>query len=79
MPLFKMSFFMTYPKILIFATALTLAACSNEPKESDKLLSDYKNKQLDKAKQVEDEMKKRIDNLDKELQNLEQPKKDDPR
>ncbi|NVJ68160.1 MAG: hypothetical protein HWE16_16870 [Gammaproteobacteria bacterium] len=57
---------------------LALAGCSNEPKESDKLLSDYKKQQLEKAKQVEAEMNKRVDNINKQLDELEEKQKDDP-
>lgn len=68
-------------KIILFASAsliLLSSGCSNEPKESDKLLSDYKKQQLDKAKNVEKEMNKRMDNINKQLDETEKPK-DDPR
>ncbi len=57
---------------------LAITGCSDEPKESDKLLSDYKKQQLEKAQKVEDEMNKRIENLNKQLDELEEKKKDDP-
>lgn len=62
------------PLILI---TLTLTACSNEEKESDKLLSDYKEQQLDKAKQVEVEMQNRVDNLDQQLKDTTENKEED--
>ncbi len=65
-------------KYLLTIILFTLTACSNEPKESDKLLSDYKKQQLQKAKQVEDEMNKRLDNLEKQLEDIDKKKKDDP-
>lgn len=57
---------------------LSLWACSNEPKESDKLLTDYKKQHLDKAKKLEVEVNKRTENLNKQLEELEHKKKDDP-
>ncbi len=65
-------------KYLLTIILFTLTACSNEPKESDTLLSDYKKQQLQKAKQVEDEMNKRLDNLEKQLEDIDKKKKDDP-
>lgn len=63
--------------LMLMIIAVSLGACSNEEKESDKLLSDYKQKQLDKAKQVEQEMQKRVDNLDQQLQEATETKEDD--
>ncbi|AUD78116.1 hypothetical protein CW740_02230 [Kangiella profundi] len=63
--------------LLLIIIALSLSACSNEEKESDKLLSDYKQQQLDKAKQVEQQMQKRVDNLDQELKEATENKEDD--
>lgn len=57
---------------------LLIIGCSNEPKKSDKVLTDYKNKQLEKAKKVEETMNKRVDLLNKELDELEKKKKSDP-
>ena len=57
---------------------LLIIGCSNEPKESDQVLTDYKNKQLEKAKKVEETMNKRADLLNKELDELEKKKKGDP-
>lgn len=65
-------------KYLVLVTTLLLVSCSNEPKESDKLLVEYKKQQLDKAKKVEQEMNKRLDNIDQQLKELEEEKKDDP-
>lgn len=64
------------PLLLIIAL-LFIQSCSNEPKESDKLLSDYKKQQLDKAKKVEQEMNKRMENINKQLDETEKSK-DDP-
>lgn len=64
--------------VLLIIAIISLQGCSNEPKESDKLLSDYKKQQLDKAKNVEKEMNKRMDNINKQLDETEKPK-DDPR
>ena len=70
---------MNFVKLVATAVIyLSLFACSNEPKESDKLLTDYKNQQMEKAKKVEEAMNKRVDNLNKQLDELEQKKKDDP-
>ncbi len=55
-----------------------LLSCTNEPKETDKLLSDYKKHQLERAKKVEQEMNQRLDNLNKQLDELEENTKDDP-
>ncbi|ACV25915.1 hypothetical protein [Kangiella koreensis] len=66
-----------YKWLSLILITLTLTACSNEEKESDKLLSDYKNQQLDKAKQVEEEMQKRVDNLDQQLKDATENKEDD--
>ncbi len=63
-------------KYLVLISSLLLVACSNEPKESDKLLSDYKKQHLDKAKQVEAEMNRRVDNLNKQLEAIEKEKKE---
>ena len=63
--------------LILMIIAVSLGACSNEEKESDKLLSNYKQKQLDKAKQVEHEMQKRVDNIDQQLQEATENKEDD--
>ncbi|WP_018625164.1 hypothetical protein [Kangiella aquimarina] len=63
--------------LLLIIITLSFTACSNEDKESDKMLSEYKQKQLDKAKQVEQEMQKRVDNLDQQLQEATENKEDD--
>ncbi len=63
--------------LLLIIILLSLTACSNEEKESDKMLSEYKQKQLDKAKQVEQEMQKRVDNLEQQLQEATENKEDD--
>lgn len=66
---------MKYLTYLLLAISITLASgCSSEPEERTEL-SDYKKRQLDKAKAVEDEMNKRIDNIDKQLE--ANPNKDD--
>lgn len=62
-----------------FVLVLLSTGCSNEPKESDKLLSDYKKQQLEKAKKVEEEMNKRVDNLNNQLEQIEEKSKDDPK
>lgn len=56
-------------KILsILTVGVILSACSSdEPKPSDTLLSDYKEKQLEKAKEVEETMNKRVDEINKQL------------
>lgn len=64
--------------ICVLALLALVVGCSNEPKESDKLLSDYKKQQLDKAKKVENEMNKRTDNINKQLDQIEEKAKDDP-
>lgn len=66
-----------YKWLSLILITLTLTACSNEEKESDKLLSDYKKHQLDKAKQVEQEMQKRVDNLDQQLKDATENKEED--
>lgn len=66
-----------YKSLALIIAILALSACSNEEKESDKLLSDYKNQQLDKAKQVEEEMQKRVNNLDQQLKDATENKDDD--
>ncbi|WP_251358146.1 hypothetical protein [Kangiella sp. TOML190] len=66
---------------VLAAWLMCLSGCSNEPKESDKLLSDYKKQQMQKAKEVEDLVNKRTENLDqqlKELQEQNKKKKDEP-
>lgn len=63
--------------LLLIIITLSFTACSNEEKESDKMLSEYKQKQLDKAKQVEQEMQKRVDNLEQQLQEASENKEDD--
>ncbi len=63
---------------LLLTLLFMLSGCSSEPKESDKLLSDYKKQQLEKAKAVEKEMNKRVDNLNKQLDELEEKAKDEP-
>ncbi|MRX27590.1 hypothetical protein [Kangiella sp. HZ709] len=65
-------------KVLLSTVLLVVTACSNEPKESDKLISDYKKQQMQKAQQIEDEMNKRLDNLERQLEDIEKKKKDDP-
>ena len=66
-----------YKYFSILLIVVALSACSNEEKESDKLLSDYKNQQLDKARQVEEEMQKRVDNLDQQLKDATESQEDD--
>lgn len=66
-----------YKWLSLILITLTLTACSNEEKESDKLLSDYREQQLDKAKQVEQEVQKRVDNLDQQLKDATDNKEED--
>lgn len=66
------------PRFIIIAGTCLLFGCSSEEKPSDKLLSDYKKQQLDKAKQVEQQMHQRIDNLDQQLKTLEEKPEDEP-
>ncbi len=66
-----------YKWLSLILITLTLTACSSEEKESDKLLSDYKEQQLDKAKQVEQEMQNRVDNLDQQLKEATENKEED--
>ncbi|MCW8857341.1 MAG: hypothetical protein OQJ95_08260 [Kangiella sp.] len=66
-----------YKWLSLILITLTLAACSNEEKESDKLLSDYKKQQLDKAKQVEQEVQKRVENLDQQLKEATEGEQED--
>lgn len=66
-----------YKWLSLILLTLTLTACSNEEKESDKLLSDYKKQQLDKAKQVKQEMQNRVDNLDQQLKEATENKEED--
>lgn len=63
--------------LLLIIITLSFTACSNEEKESDKMLSEYKQKQLDKAKQIEQGMQKRVDNLEQQLQEATENKEDD--
>lgn len=51
---------------LLAAFVLFASGCNSEPEERTEL-SDYKKRQLDKAKAVEDEMNKRIENIDQQL------------
>lgn len=62
--------------LAIAGLLLTLSGCNSEPEERTEL-SDYKNQQLDKAKAVEEEMQKRIDNIDKQLEESTGDKDDD--
>ncbi|MHC9509701.1 hypothetical protein [Kangiella sp. M94] len=66
-----------YKWLSLILITITLTACSSEEKESDKLLSDYKKQQLDKAKQVEQEMQNRVDNLDQQLKEATENKEED--
>jgi len=66
-----------YKWLSLILITLTLTACSNEEKESDKLLSDYKKQQLDKAKQVEQEVQKRVENLDQQLKEATEGEQED--
>ncbi|AOE50637.1 hypothetical protein [Kangiella sediminilitoris] len=52
--------------IIISLGALLISACDSQPEEQT-ALSDYKQQQLDKAKKVEQEMNKRIENIDQQL------------
>lgn len=63
--------------LLLILITLSITACSNEGKKSDKLLSDYKQQQLDKAKQVEQQMQKRVENLNQQLKDATESKEDD--
>ncbi|AKE52805.1 hypothetical protein [Kangiella geojedonensis] len=68
---------MKYYSYLILASVfLTISGCSSEPEENT-TLSDYKERQLDKAKAVEDEMNKRVDTINKQLEPQNQEKDDD--
>lgn len=51
---------------LLAAFVLFASGCNSEPEERTEL-SDYKKRQLDKAKAVEDEMNKHIENIDQQL------------
>ena len=53
-----------------------VSGCSSEPEENT-ALSDYKKRQLDKAKAVEDEMNKRVDTINHQLEQQNQEKDDD--
>ncbi|WP_343986349.1 hypothetical protein [Kangiella japonica] len=53
--------------ILLVVFTLLATGCNSDPEERTEL-SDYKKRQLDKAKAVEDEMNKRIENIDKQLE-----------
>lgn len=56
-------------KVLYSALVLfLLSACSSEEKESDKILSNYKNRQLEKAEQVEDKLNERVDSLNQQIE-----------
>lgn len=68
---------MNYRALLTLLTALLLLAGCNSEKEERTELSDYKQQQLDKAKAVEDEMNKRVDNINKQLEQQNQEKDDD--
>ena len=66
---------MKYYSYLILASVfLTISGCSSEPEENT-TLSNYKERQLDKA--VEDEMNKRVDTINKQLEPQNQEKDDD--
>ena len=67
--------------LVCFALILPVIGCSDGEKESDKMLSEYKKQQLDKAKQVEQEMQNRVDNLEQQLQDAtkeEEEEEDQP-
>lgn len=61
---------------LLGCIILLLSACNSEPEERTEL-SDYKKQQLDKAKQIEEEMNKRVDNINKQLDESTTDKDDD--
>ncbi|GAA4351019.1 hypothetical protein [Kangiella taiwanensis] len=68
---------MNYRALLtLSATLLMLAGCGSEKEERTEL-SDYKQQQLDKAKAVEEEMNKRVDTINKQLEESSQKKDDD--
>ncbi|WP_223670901.1 hypothetical protein [Kangiella shandongensis] len=62
--------------VLLGCFILLLSACNSEPEERTEL-SDYKEKQLDKAKKIEEEMNKRVDNINKQLDDSTTDEKDD--
>ena len=68
---------MNYRALLtLSATLLMLAGCGSEKEERTEL-SDYKQQQLDKAKAVEEEMNKRVDTINKQLEEADSNKDDD--
>ena len=64
------------PTLLLIGSFLLITGCSSEPEENTQL-SDYKKRQLDKAKEVEKEMNKRVDNINQQLEESTQKKDDD--
>ncbi|RDX38145.1 hypothetical protein DZA50_00360 [Kangiella sp. HD9-110m-PIT-SAG07] len=62
--------------LLLAISVLALSGCSSEPEERTEL-SDYKKRQMDKAKAVEEEMNKRVDNINKQLDESNKSKDDD--
>lgn len=67
---------MVYRVLLLSTVLFLLAGCGSE-KEDRTELSDYKKQQLDKAKAVEEEMNKRVDTINKQLEESSQKKDDD--
>lgn len=67
-------------KYLLAATLIAiLSGCGSDDKNEHTELTDYKNKQLEKAKAVEDVINKRVDNLNQQLEDSGAKKEDDPR
>ncbi|GAA4362445.1 hypothetical protein [Kangiella marina] len=62
--------------LLSISSVLLLSGCNAEPEERTEL-SDYKKQQLDKAKAVEDEMNKRVDTINKQLEEHSKESDDD--
>ncbi|NVK21279.1 MAG: hypothetical protein HWD86_02060 [Kangiellaceae bacterium] len=57
---------------------LSLLGCSSEEKESDKLLTNYKDHHLEKAKQAEQQINQRAENLEQQLKEATTNQEDDP-
>jgi len=63
--------------VLIAIVAAALAGCGSDDKKEHTELTDYKNKQLEKAKAVEDAMNERVDTINQQLEDGESKKEDD--
>jgi len=62
--------------VLLLASLFCITGCDSKPEERTEL-SDYKKRHLDKAKEVEAEVNKRVENINKQLQQNTNSKDED--